>query len=55
MPEDKNYYVIDPQGKLICHKCGVPLVNGDAVFGYLDNAFPVQLPVCPMCGFVYVP
>ena len=55
MPEDKNYYVIDPQGKLICHKCGVPLVKGDAVFGYLDNAFPVQLPVCPRCGFVYVP
>ena len=55
MPEDKNYYVIDPQGKLICHKCGVHLVKGDAVFGYLDNAFPVQLPVCPRCGFVYVP
>ncbi len=55
MPDDKNYYEIDPQGKLSCRKCGVPLVKGDAVFGYLDNAFPVQLPVCPKCGFVYVP
>ena len=21
----------------------------------LDNGFPVELPVCPVCGFVYVP
>jgi hypothetical protein len=22
---------------------------------YLDNGFPVELPVCPTCDFVYVP
>ena len=21
----------------------------------IDNGFPVELPVCPVCGFVYVP
>lgn len=56
MAEDnKSYYVVDPEGKLFCHKCKVSLVKANAVFGYLDNAFPVELPVCPKCGFVYVP
>ena len=36
-------------------KCGVKLVKGKAKFLYLDNGFPVELPVCPVCGFVYVP
>ena len=52
---EKNYYSIDPEGKLICMKCGVPLEKGGAKFTYLDNGFPVELPVCPVCGFVYVP
>ena len=52
---DKNYYTIDPQGKLKCHKCGLPLIKGKAKFMYLENGFPVELPVCPGCGFVYVP
>ena len=52
MAEEKSYYVVDPGGRYRCLKCGVPLVKGDAVFGYLDNAFPVELPVCPKCGFV---
>ena len=44
MATEKTYYVIDPEGKLTCMK-----------FMYLDNGFPVELPVCPQCGFVYVP
>ena len=27
MAIEKNYYTIDPQGKLKCFKCGVPLEN----------------------------
>ena len=53
--DNKNYYTIDPRGKLKCKKCQVPLVKGKAKFLYLDNGFPVELPVCPQCGFVYVP
>ena len=53
--DDKNYYSINPDGKLMCHKCRVPLIKGRAKFMYLDNGFPVELPVCPVCGFVYVP
>ena len=39
--DERSYYTIDPEGKLQCL--------------YLDNGFPVELPVCPVCGFVYVP
>lgn len=52
---EKNYYTIDPEGKLECMKCHVKLVKGKAKFRYLENGFPVELPVCPQCGFVYVP
>ena len=31
------------------------LEKGRARFMYLDNGFPVELPLCPVCGFVYVP
>ncbi|MEE0509762.1 MAG: hypothetical protein UDG94_00865 [Peptococcaceae bacterium] len=55
MMAEKNYYTIDPEGKLMCKKCGVSLEKGKAKFTYLDNGFPVELPVCPVCGFVYVP
>ena len=53
--DDKNYYSVNPDGKLMCHKCHVPLIKGKAKFMYLDNGFPVELPVCPECGFIYVP
>ncbi|MGI6193055.1 MAG: DVU_1557 family redox protein [Christensenellales bacterium] len=55
MERNKTYYTVDPLGKLSCNKCKVPLVKGSATFSYLDNAFPVELPVCPKCGFIYVP
>ena len=51
MATEKNYYTIDPEGKLTCMKCRVKLVKGKAKFMYLDNGFPVELPVCPKCGF----
>ena len=55
MATDKTYYVIEPEGRLTCMKCRCKLQKGKAKFMYLDNGFPVELPVCPSCGFVYVP
>lgn len=49
------YESIDPGTDLICETCGVPMVKKEARFEYLGNAFPVELPVCPSCHFVYVP
>lgn len=53
--ESKKYYSLDPGGSLVCEKCKVPLVKADAVFTYLENSFPVEMPVCSKCGFIYVP
>jgi hypothetical protein len=49
------YESLDPKGGYSCEKCGVPLVKARASFEYLGNAFPVELPACPKCGFVFVP
>jgi hypothetical protein len=53
--EQRYYESIDPKGELICQKCGIPLVKGKVQLSYLGNAFPVELPMCPECHFVYVP
>ncbi len=50
MAVERTYYTIDPEGKLTCMKCKVPLVKGKAKFMYLENGFPVEMPVCPKCG-----
>ena len=53
MAVERNYYTIDPEGKLTCNKCKVPLVKGKAKFMYLENGFPVEMPVCPKCDLTY--
>lgn len=52
---EKTYYTMEPAGKLKCSKCKVHLEKGKATFSYMGNAFPVELSVCPKCGFIYVP
>ena len=37
MAVERTYYTIDPEGKLTCMKCKVPLVKGKAKFMYLEN------------------
>lgn len=53
--EERNYYTLDPNGKLKCMKCNEIMVKAKAKFRYLENGFPVEMPVCPKCGFIYVP
>ena len=43
MAVERTYYTIDPEGKLTCMKCKVPLVKGKAKFMYLENGFPEEL------------
>ncbi len=38
----------------ICARCQVPLEPGKVNVGYLDSAFPVDLPRCPVCGQVLI-
>lgn len=39
---------------LVCFACGVPLEIGSVEASYLGQSFPVDLPRCPKCGFVYI-
>lgn len=39
---------------LICLACGIALEPGKIEASYLGQSFPVDLPRCPRCGFVYV-
>ena len=55
MAIERTYYTIDPEGKKAYEENVMPIFKGKAKFMYLDNGFPVELPVCPVCGFVYVP
>ena len=49
------YESIEPGGDLFCEKCAVPLEKREVRLEYLGNAFPVELPVCPVCRFAYIP
>ncbi len=39
---------------LVCAACNVALDMGKVEATYLGQRFPVELPRCPSCGFVYV-
>lgn len=52
---DDYYESIDPKEELICEKCGILLIKHKVRFKYMNNAFPVELPMCPQCKFIYVP
>lgn len=39
---------------LVCVTCDVALESGRVEATYLGQTFPVELPRCPKCGFVYV-
>jgi hypothetical protein len=41
-------------GDLVCAACNLPLEMGRVEATYLGQRFPVELPRCPACGFVYV-
>ena len=38
-----------------CAKCNSELELRKVVVSYLDGSFPVELPVCKVCGQVFIP
>jgi len=40
--------------KLECMRCRVPLETKKVNFGYLKQNFFAEIPVCPVCGQIYV-
>ncbi len=45
----------EPEGRWTCARCKVELVPGKVTVTYLGSSFPLELPRCPSCGFIYVP
>jgi hypothetical protein len=43
-----------PRLEFVCLACDRPLEVGRVEASYLGQKFPVDLPRCPSCGFVYV-
>ena len=39
---------------LLCARCETPLQQGKVIASYMGQTFPVDLPICPTCGFVYI-
>lgn len=50
---DPNAANPSPQD-LVCFRCDTPLEVGPVEASYLGQSFPVDLPRCPRCGFVFV-
>ncbi|WP_010259633.1 DVU_1557 family redox protein [Treponema primitia] len=46
---------LKPAGEILCAKCGVALTLHPVTLGYMSSTFPVELPACPKCGFIYIP
>lgn len=41
--------------ELICLKCNCKLEPQAITLSYMNSAFPVELPACPVCGMVFIP
>jgi len=44
---------IDP-GTITCAKCGERPVPRSVTLGYMNSAFQVELPACPVCGMIFI-
>ena len=42
------------ENRLICARCNVTLEKTETKFDYLGHKFTHTIPVCPVCGMVYV-
>lgn len=40
---------------IMCEKDHVLLAPTEVTLSYMDSAFPVVLPACPICHMVYIP
>lgn len=53
---DKTYDTgIAPVEDLMCVACNQLLTPQPITLSYMNAAFPVELPACPVCGMVYIP
>ncbi|MFV0361884.1 MAG: DVU_1557 family redox protein [Suipraeoptans sp.] len=48
-------YIYEGEVNLRCDKCDKLLEPKEVQLSYMDSAFNVTLPSCPICGMVYIP
>ena len=42
------------RGGITCARCGAELVNRQTTFSYMGRTFGHEVPVCPICGKVFI-
>jgi hypothetical protein len=53
---EKQYETgVDISRELRCAKCGVDLIPRPVILSYMTSSFPVELPACPVCGYIFIP
>ena len=50
-----EYVSPEEKDKWVCARCNRKLEIKSVRIGYMESAFPVDLPQCPQCGQVYIP
>ena len=45
---------MNEEKKLLCARCGVPLVKRQVRFSYMKRSFGHEGPTCPKCGKPYI-
>jgi hypothetical protein len=40
--------------RVVCARCDREMEEGDVTLTYLDHQVTARLPVCPVCGQVYI-
>lgn len=48
-------YTYEGDIRMRCARCDRVLIARQVTLSYMDSAFPVELPACPVCGMVYIP
>ncbi|MDR2500830.1 MAG: hypothetical protein LBD37_07115 [Treponema sp.] len=41
--------------ELRCAKCAAALTPRPVLLSYMNSSFPVELPACPTCGYIFIP
>lgn len=53
---EKQYETgVGPIGNMVCARCDKALIPRSVTLSYMNSAFPVELPACPLCDMVYIP
>ncbi len=50
-----EYLAKDDFSQWLCAECGLELIMKKVEVQYMGSGYPVDLPICPKCGQIFVP